>query len=397
MPVRIERHELGRNRNEPGDGFRYFFRRGTAGTGGRAEWFEVTEVFEGVQAKEIEAFMRIENGGEAGFDFDPIAFVDGLSTGIPSRAAQQRAADKVIDAIERKLSKASYDGMWREHGYGTLIVGLPLWFAAQPINPLRPENVIDNFMTRVQLGLKPYARRLRRKRCPFWRIVVVWSMSVESTREWCRKAKLDVYDDPAYRSMMSLPAKHGTMMPVLLEVMGKLDDVEPGPEGPTRATQSVFCVIRKKKRRADLVRLPPAVEELRRVMEENGKRSRDKLFERIRWRAKVQLLQILCFIRVHGLVGLERWLSAKLSPRRRLARYALRRRAQRLYRASQRRPSKGPGAHSPGSWSVVAPRRLRPDRTKVIQASQSSGCKVASRGRPGRDFVNPTPPENRSP
>ena len=124
MPWRIERHELGRNRNEPGDGFRYVFRRGSAGTGGRIEWFEVTEVFEGVEARDIEAFMRIENGGEAGFDFDPGAFVNGLSLGMPSRASQQRAADKVVDAIERKLSKASYEGMWREHGYGTLIVGL---------------------------------------------------------------------------------------------------------------------------------------------------------------------------------------------------------------------------------------------------------------------------------
>ena len=260
MPVPIERHELGRNRNEPGDGFRYVFRSGTAGTGGRAEWFEVTEVFEGVTAKNIEAFMRVENGGEAGFEFDPTAFVDGLSTWIPSRAAQQRAADKVIDAIERKLYKASYEGMWQEHGYGTLIVGLPLWFAAQPLNPLRPENVVDDFTTRVQLGLKPYTRRLRKKRCPFWRIVVVWSTSVESTSEWCRKARLDVYDDPAYDSLRSTPMKYGTMMPVLLEVMGKLEDVEPGPDGPTRATLSVFAVIRKKKRKADLVRLPPAVE-----------------------------------------------------------------------------------------------------------------------------------------
>ena len=81
MPWRMERHELGRNRNEPGDGFRYLFRKGSAGTGGRAEWFEVTEVFYGVKAKDIEAFMRIENGGEAGFDFDPTAFVNGLKLG----------------------------------------------------------------------------------------------------------------------------------------------------------------------------------------------------------------------------------------------------------------------------------------------------------------------------
>ena len=340
--------------------------------------------------------MRIENGGEAGFDFDPCAFVDGLGTGIPTRAAQQRAADKVIDAVERKLNKASYEDMWREHGYGTLIVGLPLWFAAQPLNPLRPENVIDDFTTRVQLGLKSYTRRLRKKRCPFWRIVVVWSMSVESTSEWSRKARLDVYDDPAYGSMRSMPMKHGTMMPMLLELMGKLEDVEPGPEGPTTATLSVYAVIRKKKRRADLVRLPPAVEKWRRVMEEHSKRSRDKLLERIRWRAKVQLLQILCFIRVHGLVGLERWLSARLSPRRRIARFAMRGRAQRLYRASRRRRSKERGGHSPGRGKVATSRRHRTGRAKVIRASQSSGCKVAPRVRLGCNVGIPNSSENSS-
>ena len=47
IPWKFERHELGWRRNEPGDGFRYVFRAGTAGAGGRVEWFEITEVFEG--------------------------------------------------------------------------------------------------------------------------------------------------------------------------------------------------------------------------------------------------------------------------------------------------------------------------------------------------------------
>ena len=121
VPWWIERHELGRNRNEPGDGFRYVYRGGTSGMESRAEWFEVTEVFEGVEAKDVEAFMRVNNGGTAGFEFDPDRFVTGLEMGTPGRAAQRRAADKVIAAVEKKVSKASYEGMWRRHGYGTLI------------------------------------------------------------------------------------------------------------------------------------------------------------------------------------------------------------------------------------------------------------------------------------
>ena len=62
--------------------------------GSRSEWFEVTEVFEGVEAKEIEAFMRVKNGGTAGFDFDPDGFVRGLEIGTPGRAPQRRAASQ---------------------------------------------------------------------------------------------------------------------------------------------------------------------------------------------------------------------------------------------------------------------------------------------------------------
>ena len=247
MPRRMERHELGRNRNEPGDGFRYVFRTGSSGAEGRTEWVEVTEVFEAVEAKDIEAFMRIENGGAAGFHFDPGVFVNGLNMVIPSRTSQQRAADKVIEAVERKLNKPSYKGIWREHGYGTLIVGLPLWFAMPPANPLRVENVVDDFYTRLLVGLTPYARRPRKKNCPFWRIVVVWNISPESMREWCHKARFRVYDDPVYQSLGNIPMLSGTVLPLLSEMMGERDDAGPDAKRLPDATQSVYAVRPKKR------------------------------------------------------------------------------------------------------------------------------------------------------
>ena len=78
------------------------------------------------------------------------------------------------------------------HGYGTLIVGLPLWFAVWPADPLRLENVVDDFVTRVVVGLRPYERQFKSRRCPFWRIVVVWETTDESIREWLRRARLDL-------------------------------------------------------------------------------------------------------------------------------------------------------------------------------------------------------------
>ena len=164
---RIERHEIGRNRNNPGDGFRYVFRTGTDGTDSRAEWFEVTEVFEGAEAKDIEAFMLVNNGGTARSDFDSNGFVRGLDMGTPRRAAQRSAADQVIAAVEKKVNKASYEGMWRSHGYGTLVVGLPLWFATFPTDPTRVENVIDDFITRVRIGLKAVRPAIEEEKLPF--------------------------------------------------------------------------------------------------------------------------------------------------------------------------------------------------------------------------------------
>ena len=244
------------------------------------------EVFEGVEAKDVEAFMRIDNSGEAGFDFDADRFVRGLDMGTPCRAAQRRAADKVITAVGKKMNKGSYEGMWRTHGYGTLTVGLPLWFATEPADPLRVENVIDDFMTRVRIGLEPYARRLRKKTCPFWRIVVVWNVSLESMSEWGSKARFDIYDDPAYRRMGDLPVRVGSIMPRLLKLISAQEAARPGEERARGWTKHVVVARPEKKGKDTLVQLPPAVDTLKRSLDEFGKQNREKLPERVKWRAK---------------------------------------------------------------------------------------------------------------
>ena len=339
MPWWIEREEVGRNRNEPGDGFRYVFRSGTGGTGGRFEWFEVTEEFGGVDPKDIESFMRVENGIEFDAGFDPKRFLSGLNLGIPCRAAQRRAADKVIDAVEKKLSKSSYEGMWRDYGYGTLIVGLPLWFATDPLDPLRVEHVIDDFMTRIQIGLEPYARQLRRKSCAFWRIVVVWKGSVESIREWTRKARLDVYEDPSYHRIGSLPIKGG-LLPQLLELAEGSTHARANGEGFGGVTRHVAVARPEKKEKSRHLKLPPGVAELRRHLDKLAETHRDGLWARVKSRAGLRFLEVVCFVRVQGIGGLERWVLARLSPRRRVGYLGMRWRARRLYRASRQRDKK---------------------------------------------------------
>lgn len=337
-PLRIQRHELGRNRNQPGDGFRYIYRAGTDGIGSRTEWFEVTEVFEGVEAKDIEAFMRVNNGGTADSNFDPSGFLRGLDMGRPRRAAQRRAADGVIDAIEKKMNKASYKGMWPKHGYGTLIVGLPLWFATMPADPLRVENVIDDFMTRVSAGLKPYARQLRRKSCPFWRIVVVWMVSLESLREVHGRARFDVYDDPANRQIGNLPIKLKSFLSCQLRFVRMIEEAR---RRGGKAGGSRLCLAesapKKQGDEADL-RLPPAVKALKRALDRDTKTGvLANPLERVRWRAMQRGMELFCFVRIHGLSGLRRWAATKLSPHRRISRSVVSRRAHRLYWASRHR------------------------------------------------------------
>ena len=338
LPWMIERAELGRNRNEPGDGFRYVFRSGTKGAGGRAEWFEVTEVFEGAEAKDIEAFMRLENDGQGYPGFDPVEFVKGLNFGMPSRASQRRAADKVIAAVEGKLGRSSYESLWRRHGYGTLIVALPVWFATCPLDPLRVENVIDDFTTRVGIGLEPYARRLRKRRCPFWRIVVVWKASAESIREWSSKARLDIYKDPAYHRMADLPVVGGWTMPRLLELVEGSGSARAGFGGFTMH----LSVARAGKREdRQHLQLPPALAELARHLDEFAEPRRESLRSRIKLHLKLRLLNVLCFVRAHGLSGLERWVIARLLPQRWMAQFAMRRRALRFYRRSMEARARG--------------------------------------------------------
>ena len=69
--------------------------------------------------------------------------------------------------------------------YGTLVVGMPLWFAVPPDNPFRAENTIDDFTTRTKLGLEDVKRRLLRRRdSPFRKVIVKWDTTPEALRAW---------------------------------------------------------------------------------------------------------------------------------------------------------------------------------------------------------------------
>ena len=214
-----------------------------------------------------------------------------------------------------------------------------MWCATFPLNPLRTENVVNDFMTRVRTGLKPYARQMRRRDCPFWRVVVVWRASVESMKEWSRKARRDIYGDPAYNRMGDLAA-HGGLMMQLVEVMHRTNQELPPGAGIEEFTIHVATARTGKREKKQHLRLPPVVAKLARLLE-SGESFRWSPWARIKWHAFAWFLTVVCFVRAYGLRGLERWVIARLSPHRWIAHVGRRRRAQRLYRASSRPGSAG--------------------------------------------------------
>ena len=280
----------------------------------------MTEVFEGVEARDVEAFMRLQNGMDSRQCFDPEAFLDSLDLGAPGRAAQRRAADGVMAAVGKKMEKESDQEMRRTYGYGTLIVGVPLWIANFPANPLRAENVIDEFVTRISIGLAPYARRLRSRQCPFWRIVVAWETGAKSMTEWAGKARFDLYDDPAVQTLNAVQPMMGPRARSLVEL--KPDSM------------AMYVTKAWPEKRARHVRLPQRMEPVLQRLGEAKERHRLLIHERIRSRVLQWFLGLACFVHIYGLAGLERWIVARLSVRHRVARLALKRRAKRLYRAS---------------------------------------------------------------
>ena len=325
MPWDIEQQELGRSRNDPGDGFRYVIHGGTSGLDGRAEWFEVTEVFEGVKAQDIDSFMRIQNGIAVHRAFDPDAFRNGLDLGSPGRAAQRRASDSVIIAVDRKLAKSSYKGMSTAHGFGTLIVGLPLWFASYAVNPYRAENVIHDFVTRVSIGLEPHLRRLKSRECPFWRIVVIWNTTSRSMKEWSFRLRPDQYHDPVMWALTGIPAIPGPIAESLVDL------------APDRITLHIARAFPEKLQ--ERVQLPLRMVPILRRVDNLAMCHRVPVYQRLKLRIATQCLGMGRFVRVHGLAGLKRYFVVRLSPRHCMARLVRRRRAQHLYHASMLSPA----------------------------------------------------------
>ena len=332
-----DREEIGRKRDDPGDGFIYKVKIST-GTESNFEWIEVTEVFTTTTAKEIEDAMKAWNGIESKQTTDLEELRKGLKRGIPSRAQQRKAADDVIKAIKKKIRKASYNEAVEKYGYGTLVVGMPLWFAVLPADPFRTENSLDDFAVRTSMGMEEIGRKeLRRKECPFKHVIVLWDTTPEAIKEWDAKRSRE-WEDVANTTLMNpIPT---SIIPIWSELLEKA--IERTGTVESESPSWGFHLEKKvEKKKTGKGPYPEMVLWMEKMAREWEKEEREKgTIERLKQRISLELCKVLCFIKIHGIVGLERWTTQRISPKRYWRRKATMRRALRLYRESLRRAQK---------------------------------------------------------
>ena len=329
---RPDRTELGRRRDEPGDAFIYLVNM-TPSVEDRFEWLEVTEVFTTVPASQIEGAMRAWNGFADKHPVNFDEFKKRLPRGRPSRTEQRRAADQVIESIEKKLAKTSYHELFKRYGYGTLVLGMPLWFAVPPDDPFRAENAVDDFMTRTTLGLEEIRQRvLRRRDCPFRNVIVMWDTTPQALREW-RNFRSVEYEDAANASLEN---PMGASMWV--EISDALETAVLKTATPESEVPSI-CLRVGVKTRKKVLGTGPFPKFVEALGEELRKRDENPMVLRANLKSRVSLTlyKLLCFVRVHGVEGLERWIARKFSVSHAWKERASRRKARRYYCESRRR------------------------------------------------------------
>ena len=328
-----DRGEFGRRRDEAGDEFVHLVETTSRRTEHRFEWLEVTEVFTAVPPSRIEGAMRAWNGiaDRNPVDFDE--FREGLRRGRPSRLEQRKAADAVIDAVNRKLVKSSYRNLLDRYGYGTLVVGMPLWFAVPPDDPFRPDNAVDDFLTRTALGLKEVGRRtLRRRDCSFRNVLVMWEPTPEALREW-NEGRSAEYEDAANTSFSkTMPASFwlGVLPDLVEQAVAKTGISE--SEAPSRLFHVSEKTRKKARGKGPYPEFVEAVGKAFRGPVENP----TGLGAMLRWRLSLSLLKLFFFKRVHGRDGLKRRIARKFSISHAWRMRAVRRKQRSLYRQSVR-------------------------------------------------------------
>lgn len=307
---RPDRGEMGRRPDHPGDGFIYMARIGPEAKE-NFEWLEVTEVFTIVPAAQIEGAMKAWNGIKQKQPVDFDEFRRDLRRGRPSRTEQRSAANKVIKQINRKLGKTSYQELVDKYGYGTLVVGLPLWFAVLPDNPFRVENVLDDFFTRTALGLQEVVRKkLKKRSCPFRQVIVIWDTTPEAIKSWSKNRSAE-YEDVANISLEQLMPLSILLMLLTSPKDGIAETTIDESEVPSLC---LHINIKVGKRKKGIESYPSSVRVLREMVQaRKDEEKQEGIKEKLRLRIVLWLCKLFCFVRIHRMKGLTRWIARRMS------------------------------------------------------------------------------------
>lgn len=336
----IPRSLLERKHDDPPDGFTYRFSRGVNGVLSEVRWVEVVEVFAHDNAAEVNEVIHRRNNIQSSGTTDIRDFENNIDLSCPRRTLQRRTADKVIEAVRKKLSKLSYQNVGDEYGNGCLVVGLPLWFATLPLNPNRCANVLDDFVTRVSVGLQVVQRDLLDKKdCPFGRVVIVWDISWRALEDWINRCDRD-----AYKNLAGLQLDNPISFLSLAEIL---------QEESVRSlipllSLTIYCNTTKnagrkagsdwKKNKAKDLKLITMFDSW--AVDINREQQDKSFLNRVRTQVAVLFLKVFCFLRTYGWIGLKRLLTAMLSPLEHLRRRALNWQGRELYLKSlKRKPS----------------------------------------------------------
>ena len=336
----LRRADIGRSPDDPGDAFfdfglltRHFKSLVTVRT-----WVEVTEVFQPGRATGVNRFVREYNGLRGKGEIDAQDFLRSLDLGLPDARLQRAMADHVLAAVIKKAWKGQEAGPYRslvdDYGRGVLIVGLPLWFSVLPSVPRNPSSALDDFVTRLLLGLDAIQRSvLRANWCPFDSVVVLWNPTLESIDSWARAADHDFYSDPAnvtWRTPISCSQAYSWLGAVDRK-FGKLNF----PLSPFRFQvrwdryASLDAALADQRRR---IRFPGAPRpfgpksglEIDCIESEN-------VLQACSFRISSWLFQLWLFVRLHGWHGLRHRILVRLSPVRVYAHWRSRNRLRKLY------------------------------------------------------------------
>lgn len=202
--------DLGRKLDDPGDAFYQLFLFTHRYAIHLRTWFEVTEEFLPELlpelAKMVNRFNRYYNGLQGDEDFDSDQFINSINRYIPDTCLQRKMVDNVVKTIEKKAKKGRHGGSYKslvnDYGRGQLIVGLPLWYATLPADPMNPTSISSNFFARMNLALNDIKHSILLKNwCPFDSVVVIWHPTLQAIEKWIHTANTEFYTESANLSL----------------------------------------------------------------------------------------------------------------------------------------------------------------------------------------------------